>query len=263
MSPAKLKIKRVLGGLCASRDRSAARRIVLLYHSIGGRPWSVFEREVRRHIEWLASEAAIVPLMDVFGGRPEPLQVSITFDDGYESLHRLALPVLRDAGAAGAVFLTTNWIAVETRKQSEPARGHYPQERFLLWHEVETLAEAGWTVGSHGAEHPDLSVQAEETVRTELRVSRAAIESALGGCAPVFSYPWGRHTAGVRRLVAEAGYTHAVAGIHGPVTQRSDPYAIPRIDIARDYTFDDFKAIVRGDWDYLGWLQRARAFARA
>jgi hypothetical protein len=37
-----------------------------------------------------------------------------------------------------------------------------------------------------------------------------------------------------------------------------DRYRIPRADIRRDYTLEDFKAVVRGDWDYLGHIQRIR-----
>jgi hypothetical protein len=29
--------------------------------------------------------------------------------------------------------------------------------------------------------------------------------------------------------------------------------------VAKEYTLDDLTAIVRGDWDYLGWVARARA----
>jgi peptidoglycan/xylan/chitin deacetylase (PgdA/CDA1 family) len=210
-------------------------------------------------LEWLASAAEIVSLSALLAGKgTAPLQAAITFDDGYASLHGAALPILRGAGGPSA-FLNTGSIGVIDRKVSDPALGHYPDETFLLWHEVEDLAAAGWEIGSHGVDHLDLTIQPDSIVRTQLNASRARIGEVLSSCSPIFSYTWGRHTSHLRRLVAECGYRGAVAGVHGAVNKSSDPMAIPRIDIARGYTLDDFKAIVRGDWDYLGWLQQARA----
>lgn len=260
---AKLDAKRALGAIYARRPHSAARRIVLLYHSLGSSPFALSVDMFRRQMIWLAVAADIVPLNELLAGsRRAPLQVAVTFDDGYASLHASASPILKEAGATATVFLTTGSIGTDDRRTSDPARGHYPSETFLLWNEVEQLVAAGWSVGPHGVEHFDLTAQADDSVRTELGESRIRIQERLGHCLPVFAYPWGRNSGRVRTLAAESGYTHAVAGIHGPVLDSSDPFAIPRIDIARDYTLDDFKAIVRGDWDYLGWLQRVRAALR-
>jgi len=113
-------------------------------------------------------------------------------------------------------------------------------------------------VGSHGVRHLDLTRESDDGIRAELTNSRAAIEKELGVRSPIFAYTWGRHTPRLRRLVEQAGYSHALAGIHAPLSDDMDPFAVPRIAIRRDYTLSDFKAVVQGDWDYLGWLQRWR-----
>jgi peptidoglycan/xylan/chitin deacetylase (PgdA/CDA1 family) len=255
----KIRLKRTLGRLYARYPQPRQRRIVLLYHALGSSPFALEETAFRAQMEWLASVADIVPLSRLLvDSSLTSLQAAITFDDGYASLHTGALPVLR--GACVSAFLNTGWIGTHARKASDPTLGHYPNESFLLWREVEDLAAAGWDIGSHGVDHLDLTQQPDGVVRAQLHESRARIEEVLSACSPVFSYTWGRHTPHLRRMVAEAGYTYAVAGVHGAVTAHSDPMAIPRIDIANTYTLDDFKAIVRGDWDYLAWLQRARAF---
>lgn len=261
VTDAKLVAKRALGALYSLFPRPLRRRIVLLYHSIGEGPLALPETVFRAQMAWLTSAAAVVPLGHLIShdGAAPALQAAITFDDGYASLYSKALPVLREFGATATVFLNTGWIADRERKTSDSAAGHYPQEQFLTWSEVEYLTDAGWEIGSHGVDHLDLTVEPDDTVRVQLVASRAAIFDRIGRCSPVFSYTWGRHTPHLRRLVAEAGYTHAVAGVHGAFTDEADHFAKPRIDIARSYTLDDFKAIVRGDWDYLGWIQRARS----
>ena len=86
--------------------------------------------------------------------------------------------------------------------------------------------------------------------------SRSHIESELGGECDTFAYTWGRYSVRLRKLAVEAGYRYAFSGRHGPVDVNGDPMTIPRINISNDYTLDDFKAIVHGDWDYLGWIHR-------
>lgn len=254
-----MALKRILGTASRLCPRSERRRVILLYHSIGNSPLALRLPQFQAQIDWLTAHAEVLPLRKLLANDSSAsLQAAITFDDGYSSLHSAALPMLKDRGAVASAFLNTGWIETTTRSFSDPAAGHYPQEQFLLWREVDTLAASGWEIGSHGVDHLDLTLEPDDVVARELRESRQQIERAVSACSPVFSYTWGRHTPHLRRLVAAAGYTHAVAGVHQPVTD-DDPFAVPRLNIDNSYTLDDFKAIVRGDWDYLGWIQRAKA----
>jgi peptidoglycan/xylan/chitin deacetylase (PgdA/CDA1 family) len=253
-------MKRALGAVAGWRPRPQQRRVILLYHSVGDSPLAVGLAGFRQQMQWLSANAAVMPLRQLLSNASAvPLQAAITFDDGYSSLHSAALPILNDAGAVASAFLNTGWIETDRRRSSDAAQGHYPQEQFLLWREVEALAASGWDIGSHGIDHLDLTRQPDDVVNRELHLSRRQIEQAGLVCSPIFSYTWGRHNAHLRALVKAAGYTHALAGIHEPVAESGDPFAIPRINIDRHCTLDDFKAIVRGDWDYLGWLQHAKA----
>lgn len=259
----RLTLKRKLGAAWRLYPRAARRRVILLYHSIGDSPLAVSLATFRAQIEWLSAHGEIVPLQKLLAGTSAaPLQVAITFDDGYASLYSAALPLLKEHGAVASVFLNTGWIGADTRRFSDPALGHYPREQFLVWHEVAALASASWEIGSHGVDHLNLIAESDAVVARELEMSRRHIENAVARCSPVFSYTWGRHSAHLRRLVAAAGYNHAVAGVHRPLGARDNAFALPRLNIERDYTPDDFKAIVRGDWDYLGWVQGGRAAAR-
>jgi len=255
---AKLIAKRAFGAVWP-RTASSSRRIVLLYHAVGGSPLAVDEVDFRAQMEWLASAASVRPLVHVLeNAGPERLQVALTFDDGYASVYSRAFPILRRLGMTGAVFVNTGHICDDARQPADEGEGHYPGEAFLLWRELAELSAAGWTVGSHGVRHLDLTREPDERVRIELTASRADIAQKLGSPASMFAYTWGRHTPHLRQLVKQAGYSHALGGIHAPVTGDMDAFAIPRIAIARDYTLSDFKAVVQGDWDYLAWLQRWR-----
>lgn len=258
-----LRIKRLIGHAAGLRPRGRSRRVVLLYHSVGDTPWGLPAERFQDQVRWLAEHAALRSVGDLLGGESDAgLQVAITFDDGYSSLRDVALPILEEVGAKPCVYLNTGCIEAGGRRPSDARLGHYPDERFLSWADVEALVGAGWTIGSHGVDHLDLTLQPEAVARSQLADSKAAIEAGLGGRCEHFAYTWGRSTPRLRELTGEAGYRYAASGRHGPVAAGFDPLAVPRINVARDYSLADFKAVVRGDWDYLGRIQALRA-ARA
>lgn len=244
--------KRGLGRLCGVSVPQGPRSVILLYHSLGANPPAVAEADFRRQVAWLSENAALLPLEDLAGEVDSGgLRVAITFDDGYASLHDSVAPILAEYGAMATVLLSTGWIGGGARKASDAAQGHYPCEYFLTWREVEALAKAGWTIGSHGVEHLDLTRQDAAVVARELSDSKREIETHLGQTCRYFAYTWGRYTPVLQRAVQQAGYVGALSGLHGRVSSASDGYALPRIDIRAEYELRDFADVVTGRWDYL------------
>ena len=263
MASVQLAWKRRLGQIFQWLSRQGDRRVILIYHSIGPTPFGLPEQAFRAQIGWLIANAKVVTLEEVLDGSSVAgLAVAITFDDGYHSVFEHAAPILKNAELAASVYLNAEWIGDGQRRPSDSNRGHYPGEEFLLWDEVRALCDMGWIIGSHGADHVDLTRLPDTDVHMQLRQSKAAIEERLGTGCSHFAYTWGHHNRRVRTAVAQCGYSWAVAGLHGAVSAKCDRYAIPRIDIRRDYELDDFIAVVTGKWDYLKFLQLTRRVLR-
>ena len=254
-----LPLKRILGRAWGCAPSLARRRAILLYHAVGDGPWALEEKAFARQMEFIARETRPLSLVQALGTDIDrPLEVAVTFDDGYASVFAHAFPILRSMGLTASVFVNTGLIGSKERTQSDPQAGHYPGEEFLLWSELDALLDAGWVIGSHGEHHLDHSREPDPVVRRELTQSKRRLEEILPGACLYFAYTWGRHTHRLRRLVAEAGYHWGLGGAHGAVHPSGDPLATPRINIDRSYTLDDVKAAVRGDWDYLRFLQTWR-----
>jgi peptidoglycan/xylan/chitin deacetylase (PgdA/CDA1 family) len=252
--------KRRLGRLAALGPAKHSRRVILLYHSLGSLPPAVTIERFTEQMAWLKANAVVLPLDRLLDSATDQvtddrLQVALTFDDGYASLHAHVAPLLPPAAAT--VFLNTGRIHDSQRQSSDPRQGHYPREHFLLWQEVQDLVRAGWLIGSHGVEHTDLTAVDAQRCDEELCRSKAAIETALSKPCRYFAYTWGRYHAALQQRVKAAGYQAAASGLHGPLTAASDRFALPRIDVRADYELEDFIAAVRGDWDFLGYKQRA------
>jgi peptidoglycan/xylan/chitin deacetylase (PgdA/CDA1 family) len=254
-----IAIKRTVAGAWALKGAHRPRKIILYYHAIGVGPNAIPRQLFRRQVQWLADHVEPLSIDDLLSGvGKRPIQVSISFDDGYACVASEAAPVLREFGFSATVYVNTGWIGEEQRRPSAPELGHYSGEQFMTWKDVEFLTRCNWTIGSHGVEHLDLTTADDSTTRRELNDSKLMIEDRSGLQCRHFAYTWGRYSRRVQRAVAAAGYQTAASAIHGPVRPTSDPYALPRIDISNLYSLEDFQSIVRGEWDFLGAVQRAR-----
>jgi peptidoglycan/xylan/chitin deacetylase (PgdA/CDA1 family) len=110
---------RAAGDAIARRARGRGGVCVLSYHRVLQAPDPLLGSEpdlatFRWHMELLARCFNVLPLADavaaVAAGTVPPRAVCITFDDGYRSVHELALPVLREFGLPATVFVTTGYL---------------------------------------------------------------------------------------------------------------------------------------------------------
>jgi len=254
----KLLWKRRIGRVAAHLPRARSRRVILLYHSIGESPWAVREDDFRAQLE-LLNCAELCSLDTLLRDDRSPgMHVALTFDDGYASLLDTAAELMTEFDATATVYLNSGLMADTARQSSDPTQGHYPDETFLSWVDVQRLLSLKWTIGSHGVQHLDLTAVAPDVALSELSNSKTAIERRTGIPCEHFSYTWGRNNSALRSAVHAAGYRFAASTHHGDLKPGYDPYAVPRINIHRDYSMADFAAIVRGDWDFLGWWQEIK-----
>ncbi|MFI2434018.1 polysaccharide deacetylase family protein [Streptomyces sp. NPDC018693] len=182
-------------------------------------------------------------------GRPLPAgPVLITFDDGYEGVHRHALPVLAKHGFPATVFVSTGWI-----------RGPYDTggglDTMLDWRQVRELAAADVEIGGHSHTHPQLDQLGDGTLRAELARCRDIVADELGALPVSFAYPYGYSSRRVRAAVREHGFTQALAVGNALARRPQGPYALRRVTVRRSTTGEEFERLLDG-------RAIARTFAR-
>lgn len=101
--------------------------------------------------------------------------MSLTFDDGQESVHRLAYPLMASRDIQGTAYVVTTWM-----------RGGY----YLSWENLTELFEAGWDIGSHTLTHRNLTEVDSLTLDWELSESKEQLQ-AHGFPGRNFSVPFG------------------------------------------------------------------------
>ncbi len=174
---------------------------------------------------------------------------AVTFDDGYVDFYRQAFPLLKRKGIPAAVFVVTDLVGttewqihdriygllarswrpglahalvdplLSTMPQATLLRviEHWqsgaaltdPDRRSLNWDEIAELHRAGITIGSHTRTHAILPAESKETVWSELRGSRLAIEARIGAPVRHFAYPCGQFNGAALKAVEDAGYHFA------------------------------------------------------
>ena len=170
-----------------------------------------------------------------------PLQVAITFDDGYRDNLRLAAPVLLKHGFAFTVFATAGFI----RSGKEP---------FLSPTELRELAALPQvTIGAHGVTHVPLTRCDDRQLREELTGSKHYLEDLLGRPVKELAYPHGAVDRRVRDAAGLAGYDLGATSHFNINTAGRDPLLLARNAILAS---DDVRAFIqklRGDWDWYRW----------
>ncbi|MEU5001436.1 polysaccharide deacetylase family protein [Streptomyces sp. NPDC021622] len=225
---------------------------ILMYHSIAHEPTeatrelSVSPGAFAEQLE-LLGERGFTPLSTAglaaiwrTPGRTLPARpVLITFDDGYEGVHRHALPVLAKHGFASTLFVSTGWL-----------RGAYDTggglDLMLDWDQVRELAAAGTEIGGHSHTHPELDQLDDEDLWFELLRCKDIIADELGTRPLSFAYPYGYSSRRVRRTVRGAGFAQSLAVNNGLARRTQGPYALKRVTVRRSTGIEEFERLVEG-----------------
>ncbi|WP_406009833.1 polysaccharide deacetylase family protein [Streptomyces sp. NBC_00637] len=173
-------------------------------------------------------------------GRPLPERpVLITFDDGYEGVHRHALPALAKHGFPATLFVTTGWI-----RGAHDTGGAL--DTMLDWPQVRELADGGVEIGGHSHTHPQLDQLGGARLHAELTRCRDITADELGTPLASFAYPYGYSNRRVRGAVREHGFAQAVAVGNSLAHRAQGPYALRRVTVRRGTDTAEFERLVEG-----------------
>lgn len=167
-------------------------------------------------------------------GTPLPAgkPIVISFDNGYESQYRYALPVLRRMG----------WRGVENLQLS----GLPPSQGGLSRHQVRALVHAGWELDTQGYNHADLIALDAGQLHFQVADARARIRALYHVAAEWFCYPSGHYNATVIAAVKAAGYRGSTTVIAGWASPRDDPFRLPRLRVLAGTTPGELLAEIAG-----------------
>ena len=168
-----------------------------------------FDAQLTALSRWGFTFVSIGDWLDFREGRRKPPRrpIAITFDDGYQSNHDIAWPILRRHSATATLFLVADLIGGTNRWDVDEL-----QEPLLGPVEIAAMQAGGIQFGSHTCTHRSLIGIPPPEALLELTRSRATLEALLGRPVVTLAYPYNNNNATVRALARRAGYQAAVLG---------------------------------------------------
>jgi peptidoglycan/xylan/chitin deacetylase (PgdA/CDA1 family) len=142
--------------------------------------------------------------------------IVFSFDDGYGSQVRNAMPILRSHRWPGVLYLEVKNLSV--------AGG-------ITKRQVRRLMNAGWEIDAHTITHPDLTTLDAASLRHEVSGSRAALRRDFDVAVDNFAYPAGAHDAAAEAAVRAAGFRTAVTTEFGLAHMDGDRTTLPRVRV--------------------------------
>ena len=239
-----------------------SRALILTYHSISAGPPplclepALLDEQLARIADAGATVLGVTELARLTRAHELPeLAVALTFDDGYRDLAD-AVELLSARALPATAFCVAGWLGRTADWPTLPAAA--PRLALADARELAGYAAAGIEIGAHGMDHAPLAGATRETLERELVGGRSTLEDALGVPVTSFAFPYG--AVGGLELVRST-YEGACAGGMRALSERDDPWLLPRIDAHYLRRPERLTALLQGSRAYLT-LRRAGARAR-
>lgn len=218
---------------------------ILVYHKVNNRfEWGIntvsvrqFEKQIRflsdNHYYSISLKQYLNSEFDI-DKKQQP--IIITFDDADESVYHNAFPILQDNGFTATLFVISNYVG---RLNSWDANLGGIYSRHLSWEQIIELANSGWEIGSHTANHRDLTGLPTDDVIAELHSSRELIEKNIERQIQFLAYPFGRVDDRIVSLAQQVGYQGGCAlSLNKNMTSAPQAFSIERHGV---YAIDSIK----------------------
>lgn len=180
--------------------------------------------------------------------------VSLTFDDGFESIFSVVFPLIDLLKIHATFYIPSRYIG---------RRGYVNKEQ--LWQMAKSPYVA---IGAHTRSHVRLSQLSEKEQIAEIRGGKEDLEDLLGRAVTSFAYPYGKfddlgHSAQPR--CQEAGFLFACSTERRVLTTSSSKFWLPRVGVPASFPVQQLRAFAAGLFfpaDAVRWLARTMCAAK-
>ncbi|MQL50995.1 polysaccharide deacetylase family protein [Desulfofundulus thermobenzoicus] len=239
--------------------------VVLVYHHIDpapDRPFAITPRLFQEHLDALLhhdyhviSTGELAGFLEGKALLPEKAVV-ITFDDGYRSFYRYAYPELKSREMPATCFMITAWAGKKVggleyltwpEMREMQANGisffvhtdhsHYCAPTTPEGNPKPVLTNRIWLPGKNRLE---TEYEYRQRVINDLATARDRLEKELHQPVEQIAWPYGAYNQPLVEIAQSLGYRFCYTTQPGMVTAKTDPFAIPRLDVGNpDVTAQD------------------------
>lgn len=181
----------------------------------------------------------------------------ITFDNGFYSQYKYAVPILDKYNWKATFFIPTLVIGERKRKKLKETYEFdlLPSDKMMDWKHLEQLIKAHHFVQSHGCFHHRDNLKNMDMIEFEVVESKHVLENVLGYEIEYFAFPFGAYNAAMIENLKQENYQMAFTNYPGILTPSTDIFRIPRISFTDEDTITTFKCKLS-----TGYASNSKAF---
>lgn len=222
---------------------------ILCYHNFNPTvpgSMSMTPERFESQIKWLKDNGfTIIPLKEAVAylqGKREtlpPKPIVITADDGWKSVYKYMLPIVKKYDFPVTLFIYPQSISVG--------------KNFMTWEELKSLQQTGlFDIQSHTVWHPNFKQEKRKRssssyitfVKNQLTLSKKTIEEKLGTPVTFLAWPYGIYDSYLEKAASDAGYVMAFSIDAKKANKSYRPMAQPRYMILQNQSQKTFINIV-------------------
>ena len=220
--------------------------LFLTYHKVqvgpSGEFYTLRPEQLEQQLDQLAQNGfRVLPPQALFEPELGTDQACVlSFDDATHDHLEIVLPLLGNRKHQALFF-------VPTAKLDRP--GH------LTGAELQTLAQAGHTIGAHSHEHRRMDQLMEEDIRVQIEICQEHLRSLLGSAPLFFAPPGGFTTTLIRQIALEQGIK-VIRTMRWGLNQRADLANLECIPLNRHVTAAEFEGVLHGQSRWMAYAAK-------
>ncbi len=177
--------------------------------------------------------------------------IILTFDDGYMDTFENAIPIMKEMGMKGVVFVIGN------RKLKRAIWDEKDEEDIcplMTNKQIRITRKMGFEIGSHAMRHVILSELTDLEANYTIRKSKELIESVLQEPIHSFAYPYGKFDKRIAQIVSDSGYLFACGVYSGSPKFGETTFDFRRLAINQYTSIQAFALKLITPYQYVEWL---------
>ena len=165
-------------------------------------------------------------------------KIVVTFDDGYENIYKIAMPILKKFNQQATCFIVKNQI--DGFNQWDSKRDDFKKIKLMNVNQIQNWNSNGFEIGSHTLDHLNLTEISYENKNKQINEPIDYFKNKLNIAIESFAYPFGAYDDDCINLLKK-NYKYAVTTKPSRyIKNKFSNYEIPRISIGTKVTIFKF-----------------------
>lgn len=222
----------------------------IYFHSVKDKEIEKFTRQMN-----LLKKCA-VPLRADYAGSLQKGKnyVVLTFDDGFKSLIKNAIPELVKLGIPCAIFFPAKYLGRRPGWEFNK-RFNDENEEIMTARDIKNLPSDFVLIGSHSFSHRTMTDLSPLEQKEEFVKSRESLEALTGNAVYLFSFPYGAYNTGLIEHLLEAGYKRAFTGSYEVLASEMNNALMGRVRVDPSDNKLEFKLKILGAYRWMNYFR--------